>query len=218
MTSLWAREFTSFPEGGHADEMIEKLAAELSRRGKKVFINALGGSTPVRCLGYVACAFEIAEQSNSSISLSTRLSFQMEAAARMQVLLRGMVIKGYDPMTIRAHTVATAQVSAIGATAGKVNDGLNLLGTETMIGPEVLNISDEELGGGYGIPTSSMANAVRLMARSEGLLLDPVYSGKKAFAGLIADINAERIAAGSDILFIMTGGSPGLYACPSAFA
>ena len=56
-----------------------------------------------------------------------------------------------------------------------------------------------------------MQHAVRLMARSEGLLLDPVYSGK-AFAGLLADFERGHFRSGDNVLFIMTGGTPGLYA------
>jgi L-cysteate sulfo-lyase len=60
-----------------------------------------------------------------------------------------------------------------------------------------------------------MFEAVRLMARTEGLLLDPVYGGK-AFAGLLADLRRGTVEAG-DVLFIMTGGIPGLFAYRPAF-
>ena len=72
------------------------------------------------------------------------------------------------------------------------------------------------MGDGYGIPTPAMADALRLLARTEGLLLDPVYSGK-AFAGLLADIRSGFYRAGDTVLFLMTGGLPGLFAYRSAF-
>lgn len=78
-----------------------------------------------------------------------------------------------------------------------------------------LTISGGQLGGGYGIPTPAMVEAVRITGQSEGLLLDPVYGGK-AFAGLLSDIEEGVIASGSKILFVMTGGSPGLYAYADA--
>ena len=62
-----------------------------------------------------------------------------------------------------------------------------------------------------------MLDAVRLLARTEGLLLDPVYTGK-AFAGLIHDIRAGVYADGAAVLFVMTGGAPGLFAYRPAFA
>jgi D-cysteine desulfhydrase len=72
------------------------------------------------------------------------------------------------------------------------------------------------LGEGYGLPTEAMQDAVRLMARAEGLLIDPVYSGK-AFAGLVADIRQGRFRSGDNVLFVMTGGEPGLYAYRETF-
>jgi L-cysteate sulfo-lyase len=62
-----------------------------------------------------------------------------------------------------------------------------------------------------------MTEAVRLLATHEGLLLDPVYSGK-AFAGLLSDIRSGRYRPSDDVLFIMTGGTPGLYVYRSQFA
>ena len=79
-----------------------------------------------------------------------------------------------------------------------------------------VKVSGDQLGAGYGVSTPAMVEAVRLMASREGLLLDPVYGGK-AFAGLLADISAGRYEAGDNVLFIMTGGSPGLYAYASDF-
>ena len=73
------------------------------------------------------------------------------------------------------------------------------------------------MGEGYGLPTQAMLEAVRLMARCEGVLVDPVYSGK-AFAGLLSDFRQARYRPGDSVLFIMTGGTPGLYAYRETFA
>jgi L-cysteate sulfo-lyase len=75
---------------------------------------------------------------------------------------------------------------------------------------------DGQLGAGYGMPTETMFEAVRLVARSEGLLLDPVYGGK-AFAGLIATIGDGAWRNEEPVLFIMTDGLPGLFAYEPAF-
>jgi L-cysteate sulfo-lyase len=91
-----------------------------------------------------------------------------------------------------------------------------VLGGVARLADEDVIVSGDQLGEGYGIPTSAMVDAVRLVARTEGLLLDPVYSGK-AFAGLVADIRAGAFRAGSSVLFVMTGGVPGLHAYRSAF-
>jgi len=83
------------------------------------------------------------------------------------------------------------------------------------LGAEDIRIDGSQRGEAYGIPTEAMLAAVRLMARAEGLLIDPVYSGK-AFAGVLAGLRDGSLAG--DVLFVMTGGTPGLYAYQPAFA
>jgi D-cysteine desulfhydrase len=99
----------------------------------------------------------------------------------------------------------------LSATAEKVNSVLSLLTVDVRVTSDDLRISGAQLGEGYGMPTRSMVEAVERLASSEGLLIDPVYGGK-AFAGLLSDIESGTIEPQSTVLFIMTGGSPGLYA------
>jgi 1-aminocyclopropane-1-carboxylate deaminase/D-cysteine desulfhydrase-like pyridoxal-dependent ACC family enzyme len=77
-------------------------------------------------------------------------------------------------------------------------------------------VDDGYIGPGYGEPTESMKEAVSLLARKEGILLDPVYSGK-AFAGLIGMIRNKQLKKGNNVLFIHTGGSASLPAYEWAF-
>jgi D-cysteine desulfhydrase len=76
---------------------------------------------------------------------------------------------------------------------------------------------DEWVGPGYSLPTPEMIEAVRLMARLEGILMDPVYTGK-AMAGLIGLIRRGQFAKSDNVLFVHTGGSPALYAYQGVFA
>jgi 1-aminocyclopropane-1-carboxylate deaminase/D-cysteine desulfhydrase-like pyridoxal-dependent ACC family enzyme len=69
------------------------------------------------------------------------------------------------------------------------------------------------IGRGYGIPTAEGIDALRLVARTEGLFLDPTYTGK-AMAGLIAEIRSGHITREETIVFLHTGGEPGLFAHP----
>jgi len=75
---------------------------------------------------------------------------------------------------------------------------------------------DEYVGPGYSLPTESMVEAVNLFARTEGVLLDPVYSGKAA-AGLIDLVRKGAFGKGTNVLFLHTGGSPALYAYLDTF-
>jgi D-cysteine desulfhydrase len=75
---------------------------------------------------------------------------------------------------------------------------------------------DGYVGPGYSLPTDSMIEAVKLLAATEGILLDPVYSGK-AMAGLIDLVRKEYFPPGANVLFLHTGGSPALYAYLDTF-
>ena len=75
---------------------------------------------------------------------------------------------------------------------------------------------DDYLGAGYTVPTEGTIEAVRLLAGTEGILLDPTYTGK-AMAGLIDQARQGHFRKGQNVLFLHTGGTPGLYARPELF-
>ncbi|MGD2205418.1 MAG: pyridoxal-phosphate dependent enzyme, partial [Anaerolineae bacterium] len=85
------------------------------------------------------------------------------------------------------------------------------LGYDAAFGPDDVHINDDYLGGGYGMLTDAEREAIRLVARTEGILLDPVYTGK-AMAALLGMIRAEEIGSDETVLFWHTGGIPGLFA------
>lgn len=190
-------------------------AAEIGAAGRKAFMATLGGSMPVGCLGYVDCAFEVAIQSARIDVKFDEIVIPNGSGGMHAGLAAGMVIAGDDPSRIRAHTVLSPKEAAVSATVDKINAVLALLSKDARVDAADLTISGGQLGGGYGIPTPTMVEAVRIAGQSEGLLLDPVYGGK-AFAGLLSDIEEGVIAPGSKVLFVMTGGSPGLYAYADA--
>ena len=80
-----------------------------------------------------------------------------------------------------------------------------------------IEASDRYFGEAYGIPTPAMKEAVTMLAETEGVLLDPVYSGK-AMAGLIDMVRSGRFADHENVVFVHTGGQAGLFAYQPAFA
>jgi L-cysteate sulfo-lyase len=193
--------------GGHAT----RRAQELAEAGKKAFVAPLGGSTTVGCLGYVDCAFELSRQSTDIGVTFDQIVIPNGSGGMHAGLAAGMVIAGAHPSRIAAHTVLAPADKCLSATVEKVAAVLELLSINAVVTPDDLRISGTQLGDGYGMPTRSMVDAVELLASTEGLLIDPVYGGK-AFAGLLSDIESGAIEPQSNVLFIMTGGSPGLYA------
>ena len=91
------------------------------------------------------------------------------------------------------------------------NQTLDLLGVEARVPAEKVVAFDDYVGPGYSLPTDAMVEAVKMLAETEGILLDPVYSGK-AMSGLIDLARKGYFAKGSKVLFLHTGGSPALYA------
>lgn len=110
----------------------------------------------------------------------------------------GIAVSGGEPeKTQRAIRIATEAAQILGVAARITAE--DLINDESYIGP------------GYGIATPACVEAIRLLATSEGILLDPVYTGK-AMAGMIGDIRAGVIDPGQTVVFLHTGGTPALFA------
>lgn len=126
-------------------------------------------------------------------------------------LVAGFVALGMDPSHVIGHTVYAKTGQARSATLERADRTVKLIDPKLRVDDSSISIDDGQLGEEYGIPTDSMRAAVRLLASTEGLLLDPVYSGK-AFAGLLQQASLGNYRKGQNILFVMTGGLPGLFA------
>jgi L-cysteate sulfo-lyase len=215
LDQLFGARIHVLASGDDAMGFATRRAADIAATGRKAFLATLGGSMPAGCLGYADCASEIAKQSAEMGLAFDQIVIPNGSGGMHAGLVAGMVAAGRDPFGVRAYTVLSTAEACIEATVDKVNTVLTLLSKDERVRPEDLTVSGAQLGGGYGVPTPSMVEAVKFLGRSEGLLVDPVYGGK-AFAGLLSDIENGLIAPGSNVLFVMTGGSPGLYAYADA--
>lgn len=200
-----------------ADLMSAAIArkAELKALGKKVYIIPFGGSTALGSLGYVNCIEEIMQQSQQmgvefDYIVATNGSSGMHAG-----LLAGNKIFPSKAQVI-CYNVLKPTIDTLPVSVQITQDTLDLLESNIHISSDDVLLDDGYLGAGYGQPTAAMREAVNLVASQEGIFLDPVYSGK-AFSGLIGDIRRGKFTKGQNILFIMTGGAPGLYAYQSEF-
>ena len=131
-------------------------------------------------------------------------------------LAAGLKAAGDEPGRIESFTVLAPIEKARAVTTELAARTLALVDPAiALVGGDIV-VTGGQLGEGYGMPTDAMFEAVQLVARSEGLLLDPVYGGK-AFAGLIAAIRNGALRNKEPVLFVMTGGLPGLFAYEPAF-
>lgn len=191
-------------------------AAALGAAGRRAYVVGSGGSSPVGCLGYAACAAEIAAQEQEIPERFAQIVVPNGSAGTHAGLAAGFAALGQDAGRVRSFAVLRPTEAARAATLELARATLALLDGNARLEAGSIDVSGEQLGAGYGIPTAAGIDAIRRLATAEGLLIDPVYGGK-AFAGLLADLQSGRSRAGDAVLFIMTGGLPGLFAYRTAF-
>ncbi|MDH3707090.1 MAG: D-cysteine desulfhydrase family protein [Acidimicrobiia bacterium] len=189
-----------------------ELAAELAAADPARFFVGTGGSTPVGTLGYVAMVAELAAQLDEVGVVPQRVVTATSSGGTAAGLVLGAALGGHDVEVLAAAVSDSADVARdtidalVGQTALLVDDPLE--------GEAVLTVDDSCLGEGYGVPTAASQAAIELLARTEGVLLDPVYTAK-AFA-LLLDRLGDWDPDG-DVVFVHTGGQPGLFAYGDEF-
>jgi L-cysteate sulfo-lyase len=214
---LFGAKLHKLPQGSQAEEYAAQLVKNMKERGRHPHFVGIGGSSPVGCLGYAACAGEIAAQESALGIRFAAIVAANGSSGTHAGLAAGFKALGMDCTRISSFAVLAAAELTHATTLDLARRTVALIDEGLTIEPPEIVVTDEQLGGGYGIPTEPMREAVLRMAASEGLLLDPVYSGK-AFAGVLAEIGRGTFRKDDAILFLMTGGSPGLFAYRSTFS
>jgi len=197
---------------GGSDMMGEmnKLADELAAKGRKPYVVPGGGSNEIGALGYVSCAEEILTQLHEMDLNIDRIVCASGSAGTHAGLLAGMLGNNANiPVVgVGVNRKKDVQTQAVLTLANKV---LDKLGAKTQADVSDVTVFDDYVGPGYSLPTEAMVEAVQMLARYEGILLDPVYTGK-AMSGMIDLIRKGYFKKGEKIVFVHTGGSPALYA------
>jgi L-cysteate sulfo-lyase len=204
------------PRDSSMTAAAELAADEVRRAGGRPFVIPGGGSNAVGALGYVGCALEVLQQ---AAELGIRIDRVVHATGSSGT--QAGLIAGFDG--------AQSGVRVLGITVGRLRDnqernvGRLLDETWEHLGmkgaPPQGNIeaNDSYFGEAYGVPTPAMKEAVRLLAETESVLLDPVYSGK-AMSGLIDLVRKDTFGRDENIVFVHTGGQAGLFAYEPTFA
>lgn len=203
------------PGGTVMDEALEALAAKLRSQGAKPYVIPGGGSNALGSLGYVDCILELQRQCETMGLRKPHLVHGTGSAGTQAGLVAGVHALGLDwPITgIGVRAPKPVQEQRVYDLAVKV---LQLLGIDRPLPREKVFADDNYIGPGYGLPTPAMVEAVQAIARLEGILADPVYTGK-GLAGMFAWARAGQFPADADVIFIHTGGAPGLFGYQWAF-
>jgi D-cysteine desulfhydrase len=206
---LGVEQIKIVPAGTPLLEEMEAVAGELAAAGRKGYVIPGGGSNPLGALGYVACAQEIQAQT-FDLGLDIHAIVCASGSAGTQAGLVTGVQGGNLNVLVLGINVSRTKEDQEALVYGLVQATAAHGGLPTAIPRENVICFGDYVGPGYSLPTPGMAEAVQLLARTEGILLDPVYTGK-AMAGLIDLVRKGYFERQSNVLFVHTGGSPALY-------
>ena len=204
------------PADSDMNAEMEQLAQQLRDDGRKPYIIPGGGSNETGALGYVNAAFELTHQANERSLRIDHLVHATGSAGTQAGLVVGMqaMSSGIPVYGVSVRAPKQKQEENVFGLAQRTLDfmglGLGLVPRETVVA------NSDYVGDGYGLPTNSMVEAVKMLAEYEGILLDPVYAGK-GFAGLIDLIRKGHFKQGENVVFLHTGGSVSLFAYPKIF-
>ncbi len=192
---------------------LKSLRSELDSQNRSVYTIPTGGSNGTGALGYAACALELIEQCAAHGFELTDLAHATASAGTQAGLLAGLMLAGKIG-EVRVHGINVSEggadlpafISQIGDIA---DDALRLCGAEMSLDRDAILVDSSYLGEGYGLPTAETFAALKTLGSREGLLLDPVYSGK-AMSGFIGKIRAGEFASVDNLVFLHTGGTASL--------
>lgn len=189
---------------------MQDVVTALEAEGRVGYVIPGGGSNPLGALGYVTCAEELLGQAFDEGLRIDHVVCASGSGGTHAGLLAGMLGNNTNipVIGVSVRHPKARQEAHIATLTGGVTD---LLRVTAPVEPSDVVVDDRFVGAGYSLPTAEMVEAVQLAARLEGLLLDPVYTGK-AMAGLIGMIREGTFSTDERVVFLHTGGGPSVYA------
>ncbi|MDB4222140.1 D-cysteine desulfhydrase family protein [Granulosicoccus sp.] len=200
-----------------ADANLDKLADKLRSQGRKPYVIHLGiDHSPIGGLGYAECAVECFLQLQMLNQLPDHVVVPTGSGLTHAGFLAGARAIGWK---VSVHGICVRRAAELQRIRirQRTHEILALLQSSEGCQEQDILVDDSVLAPGYGQLNKAVLEAIRLGARSEGMLLDPVYSGRTV-AGLISLTRGGAIKAGQSVLFLHTGGLPALFAYQSALS
>lgn len=209
LDQIFGANIETRPGGLDMNKELEPVGERLRAAGEKPYLIPGGGSNAIGALGYVVSAQEIIAQSN-------------ELGLRIDRVVHATGSTGTQAGLVVGFQGSNSHIPVLGISVRAPKDRQEenvrklarqtweLLGIRGAFPDETVEANSDYVGGGYGVPTEGMIEAVELLARHEGILLDPVYSGK-GFAGLLDLVRKGYFRKDENIVFVHTGGAVGLF-------
>ncbi len=216
LDQLHGASISTRPADSDMNAEMEQLAQLLRDDGKKPYIIPGGGSNEIGALGYVNAAFELTHQANERSLCIDHLVHATGSAGTQAGLVLGMEAMN-SRIPVYGVSVRAEKNKQEENVYGLLQRTAEFMGySPDMVSREKVVANSDYVGPGYGLPTETMVEAVKMLACYEGILLDPVYSGK-GFAGLIDLVRKGHFKQGDNVVFLHTGGSVSLFAYPKIF-
>lgn len=206
LLDLFNAEIEMCPVLDRPNQQLAELAIRLEAQGFRPFVIPVGGSNALGALGYVESAQEIVQQCEGAVALSSVVvaSGSGGTHAGLSVGLEQLMPQ-VELIGVTVSRNREQQLLKVTGLQQEVAESLDLVAQKPII------LWDEYFAPGYGRPNDAGLAAIKLLAQLEGVVLDPVYTGK-AMAGLIDGVAQNRFKDKGPILFIHTGGAPALFA------
>ncbi|MEQ8205753.1 MAG: D-cysteine desulfhydrase [Woeseia sp.] len=206
---IYGARIREVEKGSDMNAEMEAVAENLRAQGETPYIIPGGGSNVIGALGYIDCALEIMSQANSASLPIDHIVHATGSAGTQAGLIVGLKAthSGIPLLGIGVNAPQELQEEKVYKLAMETAE---FVGAPGVVKRADVIANCDYVGPGYGVPTEAMNEAVLLIARLEGLLVDPVYSGK-GLAGMIDQIKNGSLADARHVVFVHTGGSAGLF-------
>jgi L-cysteate sulfo-lyase len=208
-------EFVDVAFGEALEQKIAEVAARFQELGRKVFRWNRHVVTPLAAVSYTECLAEIVEQAHAQDFVPDAV-YVSSAGSTGAGLALGTRALGYE-FPVRNVAYVRWEWDTPTDMAEIANKTATMLGLPTRLTPGDIDVTFDHIAPGYGQLSDECVEAISLLARTDAVILDPIYTGK-AMAALIHDIRKGKFAADARIVFVHTGGSPALFAYGDEFA
>jgi len=198
------------PASEFQDRILQEVADDLREHGRTPYVIPVGGAAPLGEIGYVLAVKEIQEQASELGVHFDYIVVCKGSGGTMAGLIVGANYFQVETTVMGFSDSPPSELFDANFVAHLTNQIAELIESDFRVTPDELSIFYEYAGPGYNIPTTECARVIKLMAQTEGILLEPVYTGK-TMAGLVNLIKKRTLTEEDTVLFVHTGGLPGLF-------
>lgn len=194
---------------GNDEPVVADVVSEEKAAGRTPYVIPVGGSSGIGVFGYVSGTAELVDQLAAAGETPSRLYYASGSRGTQAGLTLGAMLCD-APYRVYGVAVSGGEPEKIERAKRIGNEAAEKLGLEIRLDRDDLFTDQGFIGEGYGIPTTGALEAISLLARTEGILLDPCYTSK-AMAGLVAHVRDGSLAPSDTVVFLHTGGVPALF-------